>query len=79
MNSREEMDVPLLDHVLRLSDEEKYRLWKYIGDDLFRRSRTIPVPEEHIALARKRLEEHLRDPHTSLPLEEAMREIRSTK
>jgi len=60
-----------MDAIRKLSVSERLALVEAIWDSISAEPSSVPVPEEQLAEARRRLAEHDADPGTSVPWEEA--------
>lgn len=66
----------LLAEILRLPKDERLELGQELWDSLIDDDDWMPTKEQ-LAEARRRLEEHRRDPSTAIPAEEVLARLQS--
>jgi putative addiction module component (TIGR02574 family) len=66
----------LIAEAMRLPREERLQLIEDIWNSVIDDEQWVPTPEQ-LAEARRRLEEHRRDPSTAIPAERVLARLRS--
>jgi putative addiction module component (TIGR02574 family) len=66
----------LLDDAMRLPSDERLHLGEQLWDSLIADESWLPSPEE-LAEARRRLEDHRRNPTTAIPAERVLARLQS--
>ena len=66
----------LLDEAMRLSSDERLQLGEQLWDSLIADESWMPTPEQ-LAEARRRLEDHRRNPTTAIPAERVLARLQS--
>jgi putative addiction module component (TIGR02574 family) len=68
--------VTLIAEIMRLPRDERLKLGEDIWESLIGDEQWVPTPNQ-LAEARRRLEEHRRDPSTAVPAERVLARLQS--